>query len=445
MARPTATTLESPALAAIDSAPTDVPAPARSGPGIYAWIVFALTFGLLISDYMSRQVLNAVFPLLKAEWALSDTQLGSLSGVISLMVGLLTIPLSLLAERFGRVRSLVAMAILWSVATLGCAIARSYDEMLIARFLVGLGEAAYGSVGIALVLSVFPPRMRATLTGAFMAGGMAGSVLGVTLGGVVAVALGWRWAFAAMALFGLALAIPYPFIVRDGAGRKSPSAPAAAPVTPWPQRLLGLISSRSLICAYLGSGLQLFIAGSVIAWMPSYLGRYYHLAPDKAGAAAGGLMLLSGAGMVIWGMVSDRLSKAGKPRSVTLAVGLCGACFALLAAAFQLPPGPAQLVLIAAGLFVAAGVTGPSGAMVANLTRPAMHGAAFAVLTLANNLLGLAPGPVVTGALADRIGLQAAFQWIPLVCLASAACFWIARLSYRTDLVRVDTRDAVTA
>src|SRR6478735_10462675 len=85
----------------------------------YAWIVFALSFGLLISDYMSRQVLNAVFPLLKAEWALSDTQLGSLSGVISLMVGLLTIPLSLLAERFGRVRSLVAMAILWSVATLG--------------------------------------------------------------------------------------------------------------------------------------------------------------------------------------------------------------------------------------------------------------------------------------------------------------------------------------
>jgi exosortase/archaeosortase len=42
----------------------------------YAWIVFALTFGLLISDYMSRQVLNAVFPLLKAEWGLSDGQLG---------------------------------------------------------------------------------------------------------------------------------------------------------------------------------------------------------------------------------------------------------------------------------------------------------------------------------------------------------------------------------
>ena len=53
---------------------------------LYAWLVFALTFGLLISDYMARQVLNAVFPLLKAQWSLSDGQLGLLSGVVAIMV-----------------------------------------------------------------------------------------------------------------------------------------------------------------------------------------------------------------------------------------------------------------------------------------------------------------------------------------------------------------------
>ena len=63
-------------------------------PRRYAWLVFALTFGLLISDYMSRQVLNAVFPLLKSEWMLTDSQLGWLSGIVALMVGLLTLPLS---------------------------------------------------------------------------------------------------------------------------------------------------------------------------------------------------------------------------------------------------------------------------------------------------------------------------------------------------------------
>lgn len=91
-----------------------------------------------------------------------DGQLGLLSGIVALMVGLLTFPLSLMADRFGRVKSLALMAMLWSVATLGCA-AQDYPGMFIARFMVGVGEAAYGSVGIAVVISVFPKHMRATL------------------------------------------------------------------------------------------------------------------------------------------------------------------------------------------------------------------------------------------------------------------------------------------
>src|SRR5436190_14508204 len=176
--------------------------PAR--PAAYAWVVFALTFGLLISDYMARQVLNAVFPLLKAEWGLSDGQLGFLAGIVPLMVGLLTCPISLLADRFGRAKSIVVMGLVWSAATLLCGLARSYDQMLAARVLVGVGEAAYGSVGIAVIIGVFPKRLRATLTGAFMAGGIAGQVLGVAIGGLVAAAHGWRTAFAAIGIAGLA-------------------------------------------------------------------------------------------------------------------------------------------------------------------------------------------------------------------------------------------------
>src|SRR4051794_13984132 len=99
----------------------------RAGAGNYAWLVFALTFALLLSDYMSRQVLNAVFPLLKSEWSLSDTRLGTLSGVVSLAVGALALPLSLLADRWGRLRSLVLMAALWSIATLACGLASNFE------------------------------------------------------------------------------------------------------------------------------------------------------------------------------------------------------------------------------------------------------------------------------------------------------------------------------
>src|SRR5262245_46807818 len=196
------------ALPATDTASVDVK---RS----YAWVVFALTFGLLISDYMSRQVLNAVFPLLKVQWGLSDARLGLLSGIVALMVGVLTFPLSLLADRWGRVRSLTLMATLWSVATLACGLARNYEEMFVARLFVGIGEAAYGSVGVAVVLSVFPARMRATITSAFMAGGVFGSVLGMAAGGILAQHFGWRWSFVGMALFGLSLAAMYPLVVRQ--------------------------------------------------------------------------------------------------------------------------------------------------------------------------------------------------------------------------------------
>ncbi|MES2259429.1 MAG: MFS transporter [Pseudomonadota bacterium] len=397
----------------------------------YAWIVFALSFGLLISDYMSRQVLNAVFPLLKSEWALNDARLGMLSGVVALMVGLLTFPLSLLADRWGRVRSLALMAVLWSLATLGCALAQNYGQMFAARFLVGVGEAAYGSVGIAVVLSVFPKHLRATLTGAFMAGGMFGAVLGMGLGGVLAARLGWRWAFAGMALFGLMLAVLYPIIVKEA--RIAPGGRAAAGAARR-MPLSTLFGSRSVRAAYIGSGLQLFVGGAFIVWMPSFMNRYYAMGADRAGLSAALVVLASGAGMIVCGMLSDRLCRAAPPRKIALAIGYCLGSCSLLSLAFALPPGALQLGLIGAGMFLAAGTTGPCGAMVANLTHRSVHGTAFATLTLANNILGLAPGPYLTGVLADRLGLATAFQLVPLLSLAAAAVFWYARRHYAADV-----------
>jgi len=408
-------------------------------PRRYAWIVFALTFGLLISDYMSRQVLNAVFPMLKGEWALTDSQLGLLSGIVALMVGLLTFPLSLLADRFGRVRSLALMACLWSLATLGCALAESYEQMFMARFFVGVGEAAYGSVGIAVVVSVFPRSMRATLSGAFISGGMFGSVLGMAAGGFLAEWLGWRWAFAGMAIFGLVLSALYPLVVKES--RIAPkqvidAASIAADKISRPLRTL--YSSRSVLAAYVGSGLQLFVGGTVIVWMPSYLNRFYAMPTDKAGAVAAIIVLCSGVGMVLCGMLSDRMCRNRPDRKISLAVAFCLFSCALLSLAFALPFGMPQLVLICLGMLIAAGTTGPASAMVANLTHYKVHGTAFATLTLANNLLGLAPGLFLTGKVSDLIGLQAAFQLVPLISIAAAAVFFYAKGHYHNDMAQLN-------
>ena len=396
----------------------------------YAWVVFALTFGLLISDYMARQVLNAVFPLLKAEWSLTDGQLGFLSGVVALMVGLLTFPISLLADRLGRVKSIAVMAVLWSAATLACGLAQNYGQMLAGRVLVGVGEAAYGSVGIAVILSVFPKHLRATLAGAFMAGGLAGQVLGVAIGGAVAATHGWRTAFLVIGLGGLVLALAYPLVVRES--KLSGETELKRQQVTWANLRL-LFAGRNLKCAYIGSGLQLFVAGALPAWLPTYFVRYYDLPLKEATSLAAIFLAIGGVGMIACGMISDKLVQ-GAGRRAMLATFYCVGCAVLVTGALSFGPGPVQLILLGGAMFLAGSTAGPSGAMVANMTPAALHGTAFAVLTLANNAFGLAPGPIVTGWLADRIGLLGAMQWLPVASMCAAIVFVAASRKPQPDL-----------
>src|SRR5262252_5974368 len=132
----------------------------RPAPRAYAWSVFAIVFALMVVDYVDRQVVVSMFPHLKAQWTLSDSQLGGLVSVISIVVAIGTVPLSLLADRWSRVKSIFLMALVWSLATISCAYAGSYTQLLGARSMVGLGEAAYGSAGAALLATLFPARMR---------------------------------------------------------------------------------------------------------------------------------------------------------------------------------------------------------------------------------------------------------------------------------------------
>ncbi|WP_079178090.1 MFS transporter [Streptomyces mangrovisoli] len=440
-------------------APAVAATPSASGPASepvwpvgrgYAWTVFALSFGLLLSDYMSRQVLNAVFPMLKSEWLLSDGALGSLSSIVALAVGVLTFPMSLMADRWGRVRSLLLAATLWSIATIGCAISANYGQMFVARLFVGIGEAAYGSVGIAVVLSIFPIALRATLSGAFIAGGAFGAVLGVSIGGAVADAAGWRWAFAVMGILGLVLAAVYGVVVKErklvpAADLGDTPEDAAEASAPLRAHLPRLFSSVSVISAYVGSGLQLFIAATLLSWLPSYFNRYYHLTTAKSGSAAGVYALVIGVGMILGGVASDRISAGVPIRKWAVAVGCSIGSLVLLTVAFQLPNGPAQLITLGLGALLSAGSAGPAAAMVANLTPANVAATAFGTLTLANSLLGLAPGPALTGVLADHVGLLGALRVMPLVAIAATAAFLVGRHWYERDLLRIGGHPAPAA
>jgi hypothetical protein len=130
--------------------------------------------------------------------------------------------------------------------------------------------------------------------------------------------------------------------------------------------------------------------------------------------------------MRLCGAVTDRVARADPNPKWTSAIVYCAISLICLTTGFGLDAGPAQLVLLGIGAFFAAGSSGPAAAMVARLT-----------LTVANNLLGLALGPIVVGLLADRLGLNAALQLAPLAHLVAIAALLLGKRRYEAGLRRV--------
>jgi len=416
--------------------PATSPLPARR----HAWTVFALVFALMVFDYIDRQVVVSMFPHLKAHWNLSDRDLGALASIVSIVVAFATIPLSLLADRWSRVRSMFLMAVVWSLATVACAFAQSYGQLLGARGLVGLGEAAYGSAGAALLATLFPVRMRSTVLGAFLAAGLLGSVLGVVLGGLIAERWGWQAGFGAVGLPGLALAVLFVLFVRDYKTVALPNQRARAGAVV-PTRVAvrtivaALLRPRTALVTCIGAGLQLVVVSTSYAWLPSYFNRHYGLAPDAAGIKTGLVVLIGGVAAILWSILADRAS-ARFPRARLMVPAVAATLTALfIGIAFAaLPPGPAQFAMILAGAATMTGSIGPVCAVVVDVVHPAVRATAAAILSLTQNLFGLAAGPLLTGYLSDRYGLPFALAVVPLFCLAAAAVFVLASRTYPDDL-----------
>jgi MFS family permease len=412
----------------------------QSGGGhtrLYAWVVFALTFGLMLSDYLSRQVITPIFPFLKQEWTLTDTQLGALVSVVALIVGVASVPVALIADRWGRVKSITAMAGLWGVGTIFCGLSGSYGQMIVARGLVGLGEAGYSSAGGAILMHVFPPQRRAMIMGAFQAAALFGSLLGVILGGVIAAHFGWRMAFISVGAAGLLLVAVYPFVVRDYKTvplvKQDGNVPGSERRLRVTEIVRELFVSRTAVLTYVGSALQMFIIGVINAWIPSYMGRYYGLAPDKAAMQAAVVVLVAGIGIIICGWGVDRLGQRDIRNRLRVPALFAITTCVLLVLAFALPPGPVQYALILAGVLFAGGQVGAAPTVIVDVTHPGLRATALATLVLSHNLIGFAPGPLIVGALSDRYGLKFALNVAPLVCLGAAALFLLASRHYKRE------------
>jgi MFS transporter, Spinster family, sphingosine-1-phosphate transporter len=406
-----------------------------------AWFAFAMTLALMVVDYVDRQVIVSLFPYMKADWGLSDKQLGALVSVVSVTVALGALPVALFADRASRVKSIVAMAAVWSLATISCMFTRSYNQLLAARSLVGLGEAGYGSVGAALIASHFPSRMRGALLAGFFASASVGSVLGVMLGGLIAARWGWQAAFGVVGLPGLVLALAY-LKVRDYRTVKLDAALGAKrrSVGEATRHIAGLLlRSPTMLWVCVGGAAQLIVVSALWSWLPSFLNRVHGIAPAQAAVKAA-LVVLGGAlGSVVWGALVDRAGARRPGRKLAAMALLCIVALLVLAFAFGAQrlgialTAEAQFLLIVLGGFVATCTVGPVSAIVVDVIHPGVRATGCSVLALFQNLFGLAAGPFLAGVLSDAWGLQLALTLTPAFGVLAALAFLLAGRSYAID------------
>ena len=326
-----------------------------------------------------------MMPLILSSLALSDAEGGLLQSAFILSYSLVSPLAGWMGDRWARFRLAAAGVLVWSVATVASGLAPSYAALLLARTVIGVGEASYAVVTPSLLSDLYPPERRARVFAIFYAAIPAGTALGYALGGTIGSAFGWRTAFFAAGIPGAVLALTLLCLAEPERGASDGAD--TGPATP-----LGLGPSLRALCArrsYLfntaAQVLYTFAMGGLATWMPTYYVRERELTLATASTTFGLLLLIAGfAGTVLGGLVLSLLFTAG-------------AVLAPAPAIFW-PCTFVTLLLLFLNI-------GPLNAAMANVLPPDLRARGFALTTMAIHLLGDAASPWLIGVVSDYVGL----------------------------------------
>ena len=372
-----------------------------------------LVLGLInFINFADRLVIVPLFPLLRDQFSLTDAQLGALQTVLELVLAVATVPFALLADRVNR-RVIIAVGVMiWSLASLFSGLAGTYAALLVARALVGIGEAAYAPAAQSLISGEFAPQLRARALAVFASGMLIGGAAGQALGGIVAESSGWRWAFAVIALPGLVLGLAVLRLDDPPRGPKTELVPIF--------HLLRVPAYLALI----GSGvLVTFATVSFITWGPDYVVSYKGFSIREAGVllASLGLVALVG-GALVGGAVADFLQRRmAYGRVIGVALGfLCAGPFLLWGLASE----SRTQVLVGFGVaaFFMSWYHGPVTAIIHDMMPPRAYAISVGLYMFVTQLSG-AFGPSLVGNISDIFDLQLGLQLAVAVMGVGALSF----------------------
>ncbi len=406
-----------------------------------------LTVNLL--NYIDRQVLFAVFPLIKVDLSLSDTELGFLGSAFMFSYLLIAPLFGWLGDHWSRTRLAAAGLVVWSLATTLAGYASGYRTLLAARAVVGIGEASFGTVSPGLVSDFFPKEQRGRILSWFYVAIPVGSALGYLLGGMLGQRFGWQTAFLMVGIPGLLLALPVALLRTPPRGGDAIPHPASGHPLPGGEGnsattgYAALFRNRSFVCNTLAMAAMTFAIGGLAQWIPSFLNRVHALDVSKGNMLFGATTVLAGIlGTLAGGWLGDRWQKrSGQGYLLVSGWGfLIGTPFAVWAIlASDLTSCMTAIFMAEFFLFLN---TGPLNTVILNVTVPAVRAMAFAVNIFFIHALGDAVSPTILGWLSDRWDLRSALLITPgAMALAGVLCFVCGRFVVQ-DMARAEGIDS---
>lgn len=396
-----------------------------------------LLTGINLVNYLDRYVVAAVLEPLGRELHLTDAQLGRLT-LVFILVYMGAAPLfGYLADRFHRPRLVAGGVILWSLATLGAAFVHSYPALLLTRSLVGVGEAAYATLGPAMLADGFPESDRAKAFTWFYLAIPLGSAFGYGLGGLVAGAWGWRASFLAAGLPGLILAL-WMALQPDPIRGAMDLVPDAEGFLPYASRLRHLFLNRIWLACTASYVAYTFAMGALSMWGPTLLQRRFAVSTARAGLVFGGLAVVTGIlGTFLGGWLTDRWQK----RWPNAGAGISG--LSLLAAVPVVAWALGTLRLETAYLMFFLGMlllfvnTSPVNALTVSCLPASVRATGIGLNVLFIHLLGDAISPELVGRRTDALHAQglsggdalarALIMVLPAIALSGLALRWARR------------------
>ena len=391
--------------------------------------------GLNVLNYADRYVGAAMLPLILVSLSLSDAAGGLLQSVFIITYSLASPLAGWLGDRRPRLPLATVGVLVWSAATVASGLAPTYALLLIARAVIGVGEASYAVVTPSLVSDLYPPDQRGRALAIFYAAIPAGTALGYALGGSVGVTLGWRAGFLIAGVPGALLGLTLLLLREPTRGAFDKADAGQATPLAFRPSLRALVARRSYLFNTAAQVIYTFAMGGLATWMPTYFVRERDIPLATAASTFGLLLLVAGfGGTLLGGHLGDRMARRLRGAQFALSgwslVGSLG--FTVLAV---LSPAPALFwPSMFVTLFLLFLNIGPLNAAMANVLPADLRGRGFALTTMAIHLLGDAASPWLIGVISDRVGLTAPVLATGTLLAASGAVLLAGRTALERDL-----------